>query len=205
MARKPVRDSRLGVPVRMSEEAHREIRSVAAMLSLATQDGTAVTMRRVIDMAWDEFKQHRPDIVELIAWRGQAATVLRVAQTIRQPACGERTPLLLPPAGPQPGDSHAIVANQRSAVYVGVPLGGRGMSIVARIAPHSAAEVSMSRSRRVQYTVTVTRMRAMQPKGCGCWPTRWFWRSATRRWTRRSAWPSRSRSAVSSSSADAGS
>ena len=74
MAKRPLRESRLGVPVRMSEESHREIRYVAAMLSLTAQDGAAVTMRRVIDLAWDARKKQRPDIVEPIA-RGEGLPV----------------------------------------------------------------------------------------------------------------------------------
>ena len=70
MAKRPLRERRLGVPVRMSEQAIARFGMSRLCCPLAAQEGAAVTMRRVIDLAWDARKKQRPDIVELIT-RGE--------------------------------------------------------------------------------------------------------------------------------------
>lgn len=39
---------------------------VAAVWSLGAKDGAPTTIRSLIDLAWDTFKQQRPDVVELL-------------------------------------------------------------------------------------------------------------------------------------------
>lgn len=57
-------DRRAGVPARISESTHREMRYISAMLGL--QEGGPVTIRALVDLGWEAFKQQRPDIVELL-------------------------------------------------------------------------------------------------------------------------------------------
>lgn len=59
-----VEDRRAGVPARISESTHREMRYISAMLGL--QEGRPVTIRALVDLGWEAFKQQRPDIVELL-------------------------------------------------------------------------------------------------------------------------------------------
>lgn len=39
---------------------------VAAVWSLGAKDGAPTTIRSLIDLAWETFKQQRPDVVELL-------------------------------------------------------------------------------------------------------------------------------------------
>lgn len=55
-----------GVPARISETTHRELRYVAAVWSLGAKDGAPTTIRSLIDLAWETLKQQRPDVVELL-------------------------------------------------------------------------------------------------------------------------------------------
>ena len=55
-----------GVPTRISETTHRELRYVAAIWSLGAQDGVPTTIRSLIDLAWDAFKHQQPEVVELL-------------------------------------------------------------------------------------------------------------------------------------------
>ena len=59
-----IEDRRAGVPARISEATHREMRYVSAMVSL--KDGDPVTIRALVDLGWEALKQQRPDIVELL-------------------------------------------------------------------------------------------------------------------------------------------
>ncbi len=59
-----------GVPARISETTHRELRYVAAVWSLGAKDGAPTTIRSLIDRAWDAFKQQRQDVVELLQRTG---------------------------------------------------------------------------------------------------------------------------------------
>jgi hypothetical protein len=63
-------DRRAGVPARISEATHREMRYVSAMLGL--QEGEPVTIRALVDLGWEALKQQRPDIVALLK-RAEAA------------------------------------------------------------------------------------------------------------------------------------
>ncbi|MBP1464087.1 hypothetical protein EYB53_000030 [Candidatus Chloroploca sp. M-50] len=55
-----------GVPARISETTHRELRYVAAVWSLSAKDGAPTTIRSLIDLAWETLKQQRPEVVELL-------------------------------------------------------------------------------------------------------------------------------------------
>jgi hypothetical protein len=55
-----------GVPARISETTHRELRYVAAVWSLGAKDGAPTTIRSLIDLAWEALKAQRPEIVEQI-------------------------------------------------------------------------------------------------------------------------------------------
>ena len=55
-----------GVPARISETTHRELRYVAAVWSLGAKDGAPPTIWRLIDLAWETLKQQRHDGVELL-------------------------------------------------------------------------------------------------------------------------------------------
>lgn len=57
---------RTDAPARISIRTHRELRCVAALSGFSTADGRPVTMRGLIDLAWDVYKQQRPEIVELL-------------------------------------------------------------------------------------------------------------------------------------------
>lgn len=57
-------DRKSGVPARISEATHREMRYASAILGL--QAGEPVTIRSLVDMGWEALKQQRPDIVELL-------------------------------------------------------------------------------------------------------------------------------------------
>jgi hypothetical protein len=59
-----VDDRGAGVPARISDSTHREMRYISAMLSL--QEGEAVTIRALVDLGWEALKQQRPDIIELL-------------------------------------------------------------------------------------------------------------------------------------------
>jgi hypothetical protein len=39
---------------------------VAAVWSLGAKDGAPTTIRSLIDLAWETFKQQRPEVVELL-------------------------------------------------------------------------------------------------------------------------------------------
>jgi hypothetical protein len=59
-----IEDRRAGVPARISESTHREMRYISALLAL--KDGEPVTIRALVDLGWEALKQQRPDIVELL-------------------------------------------------------------------------------------------------------------------------------------------
>lgn len=61
---RPADDSGAGVPARISESTHREMRYISAMLGL--QRGEPVTIRALVDLGWEALKQQRPDIIALL-------------------------------------------------------------------------------------------------------------------------------------------
>ena len=58
------RQPRAGVPARINAATHRELRYVAALLTLQQQH--VVTLGSLIDCAWEALKQQRPDVQALV-------------------------------------------------------------------------------------------------------------------------------------------
>lgn len=62
----PLQTARSDAPARISAQTHRELRCVAALSVLSAAEESPVTMRGLIDLAWEAYKQQRPDIVALL-------------------------------------------------------------------------------------------------------------------------------------------
>lgn len=61
-----IEEQRADVPARISVRTHREMRYIAALSAIHGKNGRPVSMRELIDLAWEALKAQRPEIVEQI-------------------------------------------------------------------------------------------------------------------------------------------
>ena len=59
-----IEEQRADVPARISVRTHREMRSIAALSAIHGTNGRPVSMRELIDLAWEALKAQRPVIVD---------------------------------------------------------------------------------------------------------------------------------------------
>lgn len=61
-----IEEQRADGAARISVRTHREMRYIAALSAIHGTNGRPVSMRELIDLAWEALKAQRPEIVEQI-------------------------------------------------------------------------------------------------------------------------------------------